>query len=633
MIKVTINGKTKLFDPGMTVNDILEEFDSQYLQYVCAVNVNGKRLGPDDTVDSDCEMELLSFRDLGSGRPSNDIHISESEMPSMDEDAVNPDAFISDDVVLEYARREISLILEQNEDPDELDDEKIDDDVFSLRKLAAMMDRIDSIDNLNSGSEEGENSFDEEPDMDNVFDDAELYRMAFTDFLKKEDASESAERENNESSEHINNIEHTENHEYTDHTQNIDTDEDDDEAYSEEDGPDLDGEFISFMRVGSQNVEEDADDAVLAETDADAAFDQSVSQETEESRDIENTEGAENIEDIVYPEDTSDDQSVAEASEDTVADGNEETTSDADMGDYSIDDGDMDAFIASQTLPDKSAETASVEMPGSSGATIAEKAEEQESGHTSNYSVDEDSINDFVDYSNKDATAAWFVGDFHDEDEESASPKKRRIPLFIKVAVFAAVLLGVGWMVGRIAIQASGSSVASQGQDEKTPVSVSDVSPSDISEVVSETDSTTGSSSTSSSTSTSTSTSATASTTQSTTAEPEQTTATKKTTKKTSTTTRRTTTTSRRRTTTTTKRRTTTTTKRRTTTKAPTNSTTSAVESDITSPSSESPQSTTSATRSTSRTSPTASTTKPTTNQTREEDNPASPKYTGPAIG
>ena len=350
-----------------------------------------------------------------------------------------------------------------------------------------------------------------------------------------------------------------------------------------------------------------------------------MSQETEESRDIENTEGAENIEDIVYPEDTSDDQSVPEASEDTVADGNEETTSDADMGDYSIDDGDMDAFIASQTLPDKPAETASVEMPESSGATIAEKAEEQESGHTSNYSVDEDSINDFVDYSNKDATAAWFVGDFHDEDEESASPKKRRIPLFIKVAVFAAVLLGVGWMVGRIAIQASGSSVASQGQDEKTPVSVSDVSPSDISEVVSETDSTTGSSSTSSSTSTSTSTSATASTTQSTTAEPEQTTATKKTTKKTSTTTRRTTTTSR--------RRTTTTTKRRTTTKAPTNSTTSAVESDITSPSSESPQSTTSATRLTSRTSPTASTTKPTTNQTREEDNPASPKYTGLAIG
>ena len=64
MIKVTAKGNTKQFEPGMTVNEILNAFDVQYLRFACAVEMNGKIVGMDEKVVSDCELKPLTFNDL-----------------------------------------------------------------------------------------------------------------------------------------------------------------------------------------------------------------------------------------------------------------------------------------------------------------------------------------------------------------------------------------------------------------------------------------------------------------------------------------------------------------------------------------------------------------------------------------
>ena len=64
MIKVTIKGNTKQFEPGTTVYEILNTFDIQFLHFACAVEMNGEIVGMDEEVVSDCDLKLLTFNDL-----------------------------------------------------------------------------------------------------------------------------------------------------------------------------------------------------------------------------------------------------------------------------------------------------------------------------------------------------------------------------------------------------------------------------------------------------------------------------------------------------------------------------------------------------------------------------------------
>lgn len=72
MIHVTIKGETRTFEEGLPVREILTGFDSQYLQYTCAVRVEDRMLDLQDTVDADCEMEPLSLRELGRKTAQNE---------------------------------------------------------------------------------------------------------------------------------------------------------------------------------------------------------------------------------------------------------------------------------------------------------------------------------------------------------------------------------------------------------------------------------------------------------------------------------------------------------------------------------------------------------------------------------
>ena len=93
MIKITINGETRLFEPGMTVYDIIEEFDDNYTTDTCAVRVNDKRLSLEDEITEDCEMELLTFRDLGASRPVEQFSADQSENPFGNDDEVTQEDF------------------------------------------------------------------------------------------------------------------------------------------------------------------------------------------------------------------------------------------------------------------------------------------------------------------------------------------------------------------------------------------------------------------------------------------------------------------------------------------------------------------------------------------------------------
>ena len=72
MIRVTINGEVKYLSPGMTVQDILDEFENLYTNDTIAVRANGVMLSMEDEINEDSEIEPLTFRDLGASRPARD---------------------------------------------------------------------------------------------------------------------------------------------------------------------------------------------------------------------------------------------------------------------------------------------------------------------------------------------------------------------------------------------------------------------------------------------------------------------------------------------------------------------------------------------------------------------------------
>lgn len=72
MINVTINGITKQFEEAASVSDIIEAFGDEAAQFTCAVNIDGKMFDLDHLVKKDCEITLLTFRDIKEQRDTVD---------------------------------------------------------------------------------------------------------------------------------------------------------------------------------------------------------------------------------------------------------------------------------------------------------------------------------------------------------------------------------------------------------------------------------------------------------------------------------------------------------------------------------------------------------------------------------
>lgn len=538
MIKVTINGETKRFESGLTVYDIIDGFDRNYTSDTCAVRKNSERLSLEDVITEDCELELLTFRDLGaSRRPAYD----ESSDESADSDESDFD-FSS-----EYF------------------------DPYTFMAFSQMFG------GGFFGSNDSMGMFGESTGMTNFFS------------RQYESAASGAEEPQSEESE----ADETQADGVIDEEVSEELLEQDDAEPIDEIEPESDGEFISVSRFGNGELSPD----MLADEDVEntdpSPSSKSVFSETE---DMQMHLGVPKIDDIVA------ELLVDIEPKDDAADYSEQ--------DYSIDDEDMDAFLTSQIIP----ESSSAEIPHAETVELTEIPEisaEQEITDSNGYNVDDDSIDDFVDYA-KTASPAPLPSAVPETVRPAQDRQHRRhgIPLFVKAAAMLVLLVGVGWLVSRIAIQAAGAPDAIQKNSGKTPVSASDVSGSDVSgsdivTTASEKKTTTSSTTVTSVTETTTTTTTTATTTTTQATTRATTTTVRKTTK--ATTTRRTTTTTTRKTT---KTKKTTTTTASTTADEP--DTTKATDPETTTTTPSATTTTTTATQTTT----TTTTTKPTTTTT-----------------
>ena len=511
MINITINGKTKRFNQKIAVYDVLNEFDPEYLQSVCAVKANGKKLSLEDTVSEDCEMELLTFRDLG-GKQS----VSEKSADELT-DSAEYGYVPSTDEIAEFTMMTLDRMIKTDDEGQVVMSKDYKDDGDPFDEMARIIDELDELDDA-EGSE------------DNVEQSLE------GDSLPAEDIDEPAE----------------DNLQY-EASENDDSDYSPEEDSDEEIEPEYDGEFASLRNFCFSQLSE-------------SLFDESNDEEQTFAEEYETDTPAEPKEDISEKSDDAGNSDIAMmmffgtemAQSGAETEEVDEQHINESGSDYSIDDGDMNDFISAQAVKPESGSIVS-ENEGVKDEDTQEIITAEDLSNQSAYDVDDDSIDDFVNYETS-----------HAESSVAAKPAykrgKRGIPAFAKAALIIALLLGVGWGVGRLAIQAVGSSGV-KDNGNKAPVSMTDVSATDftkndnVESIPSESDKTTEATE-------STVTSSTAdTTTQSTTTTKKTTT----TTKKTTTTTKKTTTTTKK---TTTKKTTTTTKKTTAKTKKTTSSTT-----------------------------------------------------------
>ncbi len=558
MINITINGKTKRFNQKIAVYDVLNEFDPEYLQSVCAVKANGKKLSLEDTVSEDCEMELLTFRDLG-GKQS----VSEKSADELT-DSAEYGYVPSSDEIAEFTMMTLDRMIKTDDEGQVVMSKDYKDDGDPFDEMARIIDELDELDDA-EGSE------------DNVEQSLE------GDSLPAEDIDEPAE----------------DNLQY-EASEFDDSDYSPEEDSDEEIEPEYDGEFASLRNFCFSQLSE-------------SLFDESNDEEQTFAEEYETDTPAEPKEDISEKSDDAGNSDIAMmmffgtemAQSGAETEEVDEQHINESGSDYSIDDGDMNDFISAQAVKPESESIVS-ENEGVKDEDTQEIITAEDLSNQSAYDVDDDSIDDFVNYETS-----------HAESSVAAKPAykrgKRGIPAFAKAALIIALLLGVGWGVGRLAIQAVGSSGV-KDNGNKAPVSMTDVSATDftkndnVESIPSESDKTTEATE-------STVTSSTADTTT------QSTTTTKKTTtKKTTTTTKKTTTTTKK--TTTTTKKTTTTTKKTTTKKTTTTTKKTTAKTKKTT------SSTTEPTTASTTESTTVSTTEPTTASTTKDTTTSTTKVT-----
>ena len=212
------------------------------------------------------------------------------------------------------------------------------------------------------------------------------------------------------------------------------------DGLGEEDEPESDGEFISVKRFG---IEELTLDLMANVPDDNASDDNPAEKADAQAEDNGNMD--------------QDSEQQPEGSED----------------DYTVDDVDMEAFLASQILPEGVGVSSLDEDNSEEFDPHNDLIVLDESGKAW-YDVDDDSIDDFVDYG-KNAE----VPNVSEEPDDSEKRKKNGIPLYLKAAAALVLLVGLGWGVGRVAIQVTGSPGDENGNGKKSHISASDVSDSD----------------------------------------------------------------------------------------------------------------------------------------------------------
>ena len=348
MINVKINGETKKFDSGMTVCDILEKFDSKYIQSTCSVKINGDVRGMDEKVFDDCEIELMSNDDLQEEKPDDALQNNNSDDPSM------YDLVPGAEEIAEYTMMELNRMMDDDSSDGEIiSSETVSDYADPFEKLAAIMDELDQM---------------ETSEYDDELDD---------------------EQENTASSEQ----ELSDDNLQPDDTDNDDQNDVSDEWFDDEETV-SDGEFISVLSTDAKRKSA-------------AIFSDDIATEQDEGQSEDNTEeNAASVSDTddmqIHPVASKTDAIVADLFTDAASE-NEDESSDSSGSDYSVDDGDMDAFLSSQIMTAGNGEDHQDDSESETNELPEVNSKSKDFSYL-NFDVDESSIDDFVDYGKNNAS-------------------------------------------------------------------------------------------------------------------------------------------------------------------------------------------------------------------------------------
>ena len=358
MINITINGKTKRFNEKIAVYDVLNEFDPEYLQSVCAVKANGKKLSLEDTVSEDCEMELLTFRDLG-GKQS----VSEKSADELT-DSAEYGYVPSSDEIAEFTMMTLDRMIKTDDEGQVVMSKDYKDDGDPFDEMARIIDELDELDDA-EGSE------------DNVEQSLE------GDSLPAEDIDEPAE----------------DNLQY-EASENDDSDYSPEEDSDEEIEPEYDGEFASLRNFCFSQLSE-------------SLFDESNDEEQTFAEEYETDTPAEPKEDISEKSDDAGNSDIAMmmffgtemAQSGAETEEVDEQHINESGSDYSIDDGDMNDFISAQAVKPESESIVS-ENEGVKDEDTQEIITAEDLSNQSAYDVDDNSIDDFVNYETSHAESS-----------------------------------------------------------------------------------------------------------------------------------------------------------------------------------------------------------------------------------
>ena len=433
MIEVKINGKTLSFESGVTVSDVLEAFDDKSVEYVFAVKIDGEVFDLDDTITHDCEIEPISFRDIrGRQQFSREQAYEETDHENLEEqensrvgaavgNAVSQDGYSE-------IENEIKNILGGLTDED--DDPYLNSDE-ALMMLQSVAKEVMNDSYAMLSEEIEETASEEDQEEETAFEEDEAEETAF-----EEDEAEETVFEEDEAEETV-----------------FEEDEAEETA-SEKDDFDM-SVFDMIVPRSDLRVNHIAEAAAEEPELIDESGDY-----LEEADDAEEYGTFGSFGEFGgFAEDVESDQAVQEP-------------------DYSVQDSDFEEFLIRSKKSDDEVDDVDDVDDVEESESERERKKRQMAVLTNTF------YNDYFDDKSDDETDHSDDTEKQRRDYAHSRRQKRRAKRAIQVAALLIALAGLGWIVGKAALKAVGSSdhtVSGTGMvSDSEAVSATDISESDF---------------------------------------------------------------------------------------------------------------------------------------------------------
>ncbi len=481
MIEVKINGQTLEFESGVTVNDVLEAFGDESTEYVFAVKIDGEIFDLDDTITRDCELEPISFRDI-RGRQQFSKERDESEDEDATEEQENTKVgaavgnVLSQDGYSEI-ENEIKSILGGGFDEGEDDSYLMSDEALMMLESVAQEVINDSYGNMTEEvgivEDEVEAEEDENDEVEAEFEEDETEEAEAEEDETDEVEAEEVETEQNE-------------------TEEVKAEEADfDMSVFDRIVPRLDMRVSEMAAAASEELDEmdeaDEVDEVDEVDEADEVDEVDEVDEADEVDEVDEAEEVDEVDEVDEAEEVDEVDEVDEAEEygafgsfgefGEFAEEEEDDESDEEP-DYSVKDSDFEDFLVRDEKSDEEEE-----LDVDESAFELERKQRQAAALTTafynNYYGDQ-----MENGESDDETEATEDLEAQRRAYAHSRRQKRRAKRAIQVAALLIALAGLGWIVGKAALKAVGSSdntvSGTSMVSDSEAVSATDISESDF---------------------------------------------------------------------------------------------------------------------------------------------------------